>query len=445
MSLINIYVNKQWMLVLLAIFAITGCSKSKHDGNGVEVENKIRAGIGQSIIQNKPIPRKSGSHKLELSPNSLKTEQLDGLMFTCGAEQIDQLRLEMGTYFKELGIENGLIKKTEPEIGKIIYTLTTPEFETDTLSFKKQKKYHINDEVVILPANNGKTKAVKTVSKKEILLSLLQHGRLTEFKGNACSINALREHIGVRQNIVAWVEKLNWQWPEGGSAFWNKKYWDKGTPLVSVSIDNAFLDAFINQKRYGIGCFTATKLSYAHGVLDYYARVKNDAVKTALVRERLLQDQDPLVGIAPSEMWSFEKYFDPSELPVPGKILSIKRAVAANNFVPGDWIYLLNTDAMTYEKSGYEGSNAVYLGRGIFDDYFNDHNHHYTFQEKIDEVYQWRNGVFSRSRDVKKIKPLSLEDFVLLSKTPLEGGLLEDFRVAPYFFGYEDLPKMIIH
>jgi hypothetical protein len=445
LKLTNVNGNKKWMLVLLAIFAISGCSKSKHDGNSVGVDNNKRAEIGENAIQNKLILSKSGNYKSELHPDSSKTERMDGLMFVCGAEQIDQIQLEMETYFRELGIKNGLIKKTEPEIGKIIYTLTTPEFETDTLSLKKQKKYHINDEVVILPANDGKTKVVKTVSKKEILLSLLQHGRLTVFKGNACSINALREHIGVRQNIVAWVEKLNWQWPDGGSAFWNKKYWDKGTPLASVIVDDALLDAFIHEKQYGLGCFTATKLSYAHGVLDYYARVKNDAVKAALVRKRLLLDQDPLVGIAPSEMWSFEKYFDTNELPVPGKILSIKRAVAANNFVPGDWIYLLNTDAMTYEKSGYEGSNAVYLGRGIFDDYFNDHNHHYTFKEKIDEVYQWRNGVFSRSRDFKMIKPLSLDDFNSLSKTPPNGGLLEDFRVAPYYFGYEDLPKIIMH
>lgn len=126
-----------------------------------------------------------------------------------------------------------------------------------------------------------------------------------------------------------------------------------GTP--TVPLDDALLDAFTQQAKYAIGCYTASKLTYAHGVLDYYARVLEHPAKAALVR-----------GVPP------------------------------RHFVPGDWAYLLNTDPVTYEKTGYEGSNAIYLGRGRFDDYYDDHNHSYTFEEKLDEVYQWRNGVFSR-------------------------------------------------
>jgi len=58
----------------------------------------------------------------------------------------------------------------------------------------------------------------------------------------------------------------------------------------------------------------------------------------------------------------------------------------------------------------------------------------------MDEVYQWRNGVFSRSRDFAKIKPLTPQDMERLSKTPAEGGIQTDIRVSPYFFGYEELP-----
>ncbi|MHB1236065.1 MAG: hypothetical protein ACYCY7_00730 [Gallionella sp.] len=61
---------------------------------------------------------------------------------------------------------------------------------------------------------------------------------------------------------------------------------------------------------------------------------------------------------------------------------------------------------------------------------------------KLFACYQWRNGVFSRRRDGDKIKPLTDEDFVRLSESPAEGGLLLDYRVAPYFFGYENLPKL---
>lgn len=371
---------------------------------------------------------------------AITASSVSGVRFSCEAFQITQIRLDMASYLKELDIESNHVVVAEPGRDTIVYTLATPESDTDTLSFKSRKEYHIQDEILALPTAAHKSRMVRTVSRKEILLSLLQHGRLTEFNGLACTVDALREHVGLRQNIVAWIEKLSWRWPNGGPARWNKKYWNRGTPLASTDVGVALLDTFIHQRKYSIGCYTATKLSYAHGTFDYYSRVKKDKAKTELLRRRLMQGGDPLVNIEPGAMWSFEKDYDPADSVVPGKLLKLERGIASDNFIPGDWSYFRNTDAITYEKTGYEGSNAIYLGRGRFDDYYNDNNHAYTFREKIDEVYQWRNGVFSRSRDAKKIKPLTEEDYSALSKTPDQGGLLDDFRVTPYLFGYEALP-----
>ena len=367
---------------------------------------------------------------------------ISGVMFSCRPEQIVRLHRDMAAYLRELGIGKQLVVKSEPAGGTLVYTLATPAADTDTLSFKRRAEYRVKDELVRLPAKGGKTRVVSTVSKKEILLALLQHGRLTNFSGAACTMNALRDHVGIRQNMVAWTDELSWGWPDGGPAYWNRKEWRNGTPLANVSVDRALLDAFLSQERYGIGCYTASKLSYAHAVLDYYARVKKEPAKAAVLRARLMHDQEPLVGVEPAAMWDFEQDFDAAERDIPGKILNLRRGVAPGNFVPGDWVYLLNTDPVTAQKTGYEGSNAVYLGRGKFDDYYNDHHHSYTYREKMDEVYQWRHGVFSRSRDAHKIKPLTGEDVERLSKTPAEGGLLMDFRVAPYLFGYEELPTL---
>ncbi len=160
------------------------------------------------------------------------------------------------------------------------------------------------------------------------------------------------------------------------------------------------------------------------------------------MRQRLLHDGDPLVGVEPPAVWDFEKDFGPATRLQPGKLLRLVRGVPPRHFVPGDWAYLLNTDPVTYEKTGYEGSNAIYLGRGRFDDYYDDHNHSYTFDEKLDEVYQWRNGVFSRSRDAALVRPLSAEDYERLSRTPAQGGLLLDLRLEPYLFGFEGLPPL---
>ena len=367
-----------------------------------------------------------------------------GIRFSCGPSHLAAIESGMDAYLSTLKIARGLVvKKSDLTQGTLLYTLNTPVDDVNTLNFKDRPELHIKDDVVTLPTQRGRTKRILTVSKKKILLALLQHGRLTEFTGVACDMAALKDHVAIRQNTVAWAENLTWVWPDGDAAQWNERYWTHGTPKPGVSLHVALNDVFTHQHKYSIGCYTATKLVVIQGVLDYYRRIKRSPAHLRLIEDRLLADNDPLVGIEPARMWDFEKDFDPQELHRPGKLLKIKHDVEPLNFVPGDWIYFLNTDPVTYEKTGYEGSNAIYLGRNKFDDYYNDNHHSYTYFQKLDEVYQWRNGVFSRSRDFAKIKPLNSKDVTRLSKRPTEGGLLKSIRVSPYFFAYEELPVWV--
>ena len=89
---------------------------------------------------------------------------------------------------------------------------------------------------------------------------------------------------------------------------------------------------------------------------------------------------------------------------------------------------------MSSQKIGYEGSNAIYLGGGRFDDYYGENNHAFTYVEKLDEVFQWRHGVFSRPRDAGKRQPLTEQDFESLGTPPRQGGIVTDWRIGPDFF-----------
>lgn len=183
----------------------------------------------------------------------------------------------------------------------------------------------------------------------------MHHGRVVEFKDAACSPESLVDHVGIRQNIVAWSENLNWVWPNSGKARWNSKYWTRGTPNPGVPLHTAIMDAFLHQNKYAIGCYTATKLVVVQGMLDYYTRVKPDPVRTRRLEDVLLSDGEPLSGIEPRNMWSFEADFDPNDLDRPGKLLELKSNIAPDNFVPGDWGYLLNTDAVSNARKQYVG------------------------------------------------------------------------------------------
>lgn len=376
-------------------------------------------------------------------PVRAERPQEEGIQFVCPAGRLSRVRDGMVRYLAELEIAPELYAVAEDAAaGKLRFTLTTPADETHTLDFAERPAFGIPLHIDWMPTATRDLRNVLTVTHKEIVLALMQHGRLTEFAGKACDVEALRDHVGIRQNIVAWAENLDWGWPDGGPARWNRKYWRSGSLVARRSLEQAVNDAFFNQEMYEIGCYTATKLVVIQGILDYYHRIKRAPDKAALVEARLLADGEPLVDIEPGRMWSFEPDFDPAESDRPGKILRAIYDVAPGNFIPGDWGYFLNTDPATYGKTGYEGSNPIYLGRNRFVDYYNDHDHFYSFEEKLNEVYQWRNRVFNRYRDRERVVPLSPADYARLGRPPDQGGLVTTLRAMPYYFGFEDLPPL---
>lgn len=349
----------------------------------------------------------------------------EGVRFTCADQAaLGSLGLQVDAYLEQAGIRRVRVRQ---RAHALVFTLDTPPHDTSTLDFAQRRDLAVGEAIVSLPVGRGRLRDVRTVSTKEILLALLQHGRLTDFP---CTVEALREQVGVRQNIVAWAERIDWVWPDGDSALWNPRYWRNGTPRAGHPLHEAVNDAFVHPDRYRIGCYTATKLVLLQGVLDYYRRVRPDPAKLARIEARLLADGEPLVDVEPGAMWYFEDDHTPDEERRPGKLVALQRDVAPGNFVPGDWLYLLNTDAGSRGKTGYEGSNAIYLGRDRFDDYYNDNGHGYSFREKLSEVYQWRHGVFSRSRDAAKIEPLHDDDYRRLAQPPEAGGLLESYRAV---------------
>lgn len=384
--------------------------------------------------------RKPSASQSQAGSDMSKT-QVEGVLFSCEKEKLSKIETQFDAYLTELEILPEWFVKTKKE-SQLVYTLASPADETDTTTLFSNPKYKIKNDVVDIPVQPGKFKKLETVSKKEIVLSLLQHGRTTELSGKSCDFQVFKENVEIRQNIVMWSEDLNWVWPNGDPAFWNKDYWVKGTPPDHVKLTEAFNDMFFNQAKYSIGCYTASKMVFSQAILDYYNRVNPNPEKLKLIEERLRLDKDPLVQVDPPDMWKFEHDFDKAKLGKSGKLLKVVYGIGTSNFVPGDWNYIRNTDVKTQNDTGYEGSNAIYLGRGRFDDYYNDHHHFYTYHEKLNEVWQWRNGVYNRTRDKDKVVPLTEDDYKRIKLTPEKGGLVMDLRVYPYFFGTEELPPL---
>ncbi len=366
--------------------------------------------------------------------SSLAAQVNGGLIFECGSDKLTQLSSQLRSYQQELGIDISVYQVQEGE-GRLRVTLKDPSVY-GTLYLRWNPQYSITEERISLPSKDGLLE-VETVSQKEILLALMHEGRETVFKGDACHIEALKEHVQIRQMIVAWSEHLHWSFPDGEPAQWNQRYWDQGNLKPKASLDEAMRDFFINPDKCSLGCYTATKIVIIQGILDYFRRIKKDDAMADAIIKRLKSDDDVLVGIEPGAMWSFQKPINPEEQKRLGKLLKIQTQVAPMNFIPGDWVYFVNTDKDSSEKDGYEGSNSIYMGRALFDDFYNDNEHHYLYNEKIQNIYNWRNGVFSRSRDYQRMQTLSAEQLHQFGLSPEEGGFLLKNRAIPYFFGFE--------
>lgn len=73
---------------------------------------------------------------------------------------------------------------------------------------------------------------------------------------------------------------------------------------------------------------------------------------------------------------------------------SIEQPVPARYYVPGDRVWFRNPDAASSDISGYEGSWVIYLGNGLFSNFWQP-DAPYTLERKCLEIYHWRHGVYA--------------------------------------------------
>ncbi|MBI2734884.1 MAG: hypothetical protein HYX44_16725, partial [Aquabacterium sp.] len=166
----------------------------------------------------------------------------DGIQFDCGSRLAPAIDVGMSRYLAELGIAPTLYERTlDAQTGQLTYALRTPADDHNTLDLFKRPAFDVGQDTVLLPQAGKPAVAVQTVSRKEIMLALMQHGRQTVFSDAACDLQALKDQVALRQNIVAWSEHLHWGWPDGGPARWHTRYWVDGTPAPGRGLHTALL------------------------------------------------------------------------------------------------------------------------------------------------------------------------------------------------------------
>ena len=75
---------------------------------------------------------------------------------------------------------------------------------------------------------------------------------------------------------------------------------------------------------------------------------------------------------------------------------SMDNPLPASYFVPGDRTWFRNPDAESADVTGFEGSWVVYLGGGLFANFWKPHQH-YTMIYKCLEIFHWRHSTFKNA------------------------------------------------
>lgn len=81
---------------------------------------------------------------------------------------------------------------------------------------------------------------------------------------------------------------------------------------------------------------------------------------------------------------------------------SMEAPIPPHYFVPGDRVWFRNPDAESAEASGFEGSWVVYMGGGLFSNFWNNLEP-YTLDAKFLEIYHWRHGLYRDANGNERI------------------------------------------
>lgn len=351
----------------------------------------------------------------------------NGIVFAGRSDQIAQVKTQMQQLLKQMGwTTNQVLVRQTADGERIAYSLNGVRGDTNTFDLSRRSDLGIGPEVITYISRHGQKKTLALVSHKEILATMLQAGRTSLFNGPNCRVELLKEQIDLRQNVVYWGMRADWVFPEdklyryNTADYWQVMKGDDWTVKPGTKISEAIADAFVGKFSYQIGCTSACRFIFAHGIFDFYHTVQPNAA--VLVRlTQLLDAQRPFIDIAPT--------VDRNKVIVKeGRLMERHADVAWNNWIPGDWGWIRNDDNKSAEELGSEGCNIIYAGGGYFVNYYPERPPK-TLDQAIKRVFGWRFGLEESELD------LPADIMQQLRQDPRSGGMLRDVRDFPRTFG----------
>jgi hypothetical protein len=252
---------------------------------------------------------------------------------------------------------------------------------------------------------------------REIVLALLVAPVAAEFP----SLDELVSAVHIRRNIVQAARKTTLSFhtsqAERPTDCWAYREDCGFVILPGVSLTAALAKATqpeVSGTLYAFSCYRATEYVMLLGIAEELAHCNPDLYH----RLESLWTRRPIMSGEFHEVFLREQ--GSMEAPLP-----------PHYFVPGDRVWFRNPDEASAEASGYEGSWVIYLGEGLFTNFWK-RDQPYTLADKCLEIFHWRQATYLDAEGEARMDEAKVEKLVAASLLDTAGTARIQARMQRY-------------
>jgi hypothetical protein len=289
------------------------------------------------------------------------------------ADEADRLAAQLSADLREWGLQSAVQTLNVPlEDGTVAWVARLqPEFQQHHMPGHDSLNLHRT-------LGDGPHAEAAWALEREIWVALLGSPHRFRF----ANLAALKSHVRVRRNMAMAARltalAFKTEAAERPEADWHYEedpgfILKPGRPLIQALIAATQPEA--TGKLYDFSCYRATEYVILLGIAQ-----ELQAHHPALLAE--LQQLNERHAVRSGQFHEvFLVEYGSMEAPLPARF-----------YVPGDRLWFRNPDERSSDVTGYEGSWVMYMGGGLFSNFWKRETP-FTLESKAIEIFHWKDGV----------------------------------------------------
>ena len=311
------------------------------------------------------------------------------------ADQADRVAAQLSVDLREWGLQSAIQTLNVPlkDGSKALVASLRPEFQqTHMPGFNS-----LNLRTSLGPADRADHANEAWALEREIWVALLGSPHRFAFR----DLEALKSHVRVRRNMAlaarltalafkteaAERPEADWRYEEDPGFILKP-----GRPLIQALIAATQPEA--TGKLYDFSCYRATEYVILLGIAQ-----ELQANHPALLAQlQQLNERHAVRSGQFHEVFLIE--YGSMEAPLPNRF-----------YVPGDRLWFRNPDERSSDVTGYEGSWVMYMGGGLFSNFWK-RDAPFTLESKAIEIFHWKDGVCTDAQGELQMNEAEVERLV---------------------------------